>query len=352
MQDNKLINKSVVDLVLLVNLGSPLALNKWSIAKFLSKFLSDKRVVALPRIFWLPLLHVIIIPLRLKRLLNKYSLIWHENNLSPLVHYTKEQARLLQIKFNDNKDHLSSEVIVRAIFSYNKPNISGTLKILHKIYQINKLYILPLFPQYSSTTTAVVFDQIANYYKRQIYIPHLIFMNNFASQQHYITAIINKINTAITLSSKKHINTIKNIDCYDKIIFSYHSLPLNIIKKQDPYRDQCYQTTALLAQSLSLHVDKVITTFASKFGYNKWLQPSTTNTLRDLASNHHIKKILIVCPGFVSDCLETIEEINIINRNVFMQHGGTIYDYVDCLNDDNEFIDALYNIILRSDKIL
>ncbi|MFN8769836.1 MAG: ferrochelatase [Neisseriaceae bacterium] len=354
-----------VNLVLLVNLGSPDRLSKASIKEFLRKFLSDKRVVNLPKIVWYPILYGIILMFRPRVLLCKYREVWNEfyhsilkqldnkckkseeivtninlesnlyaNNLdikeyiSPIKYYTFEQAKQLNNVINNEN------ILVRCAFSYSSPEIISVLDEVSSNYHIATLQVIPLYPQYSSTTTASVFDAVSNYYKTKKFIPNLQFCNGFASNKLYIEAVASKVQSSFRQNGRG-----------EKLIFSYHSIPLALCKNGDTYYNECLLTTKLIAQKLAIDDSQYIMTFQSKFGSNKWLTPATIDIIRDLACNG-VKAIDIVCPGFVSDCLETLEEIAITNKEVFLNNGGVTYNYIPCLNNDSAFINVLKDLIV------
>lgn len=329
-----------VDMVLLVNLGSPDELSTVAIRKFLRVFLSDKRVVDLPRFLWYPILFGIILPLRSKKLLTKYQDIWLNDidpqylvgtasslSCSPLVYYTAKQAHQLQSAI------ASDTLIVRYAFSYSTPDIATVLDEVYGRYCIASLRVIPLYPQYSSTTTAAVFDAIANYFKNKKYLPSIRLSNGFATNTLYIKALAAKI-------KQSHI---KN-GIAEKLIFSYHSLPYSLIAAGDSYYDECLATTRLIVEQLNLSELQYITTFQSKFGAQKWLSPATIDKVCEFG-RQGIKTLDIICPGFVSDCLETLEEIAITNKQVFIHNGGINYNYINCLNDDLSFTHVLQELV-------
>lgn len=325
---NNLVNILEKRAILLVNLGSPNELTIKAINKFLVNFLTNKRVVNLPKFLWNPILHGIILPKRSKKLLRQYNKIWIDND-SPLIYFTKLQARKLQELISKNHNN----TIVEYAFSSSSPSIQEVLTKLHNKYKLEQLTVLPLYPQHSSTTTSVVFDEIYKFYKNKNYLTTIKFIQNFYNNKYYIDALTNKIQSYCIGKPQA-----------EKIIFSYHSLPKNIIAKGDSYYDECLKTSELLAKSLNLNNDQYIVTFQSKFGYQKWLGPATSTVLTSLAKNK-VESIRVICPGFISDCLETLEEIAITNKDLFITHGGLDYTYIPCLNDDDAFIHALNNII-------
>ncbi len=313
--------------IILVNLGSPDRLEVRAIRKFLQNFLSDKRVIGLPRLLWIPILYGVILPFRSSKLLKKYREIWHnKSNSSPLVHYTKLQANNLSQMVTTN------DTIIRYAFSYSTPIISDILDELHTSYDLETLRVIPLYPQFSSTTTAPIFDKILGYYKTKKSIPSISILRGFADNVLYIDAVVNKIKKSFEINGRG-----------EKLIFSYHSLPVAIINAGDTYYDECFLTTKHIVKLLGLETDEWVITFQSKFGANKWLSPVTTDTLCDLAKSG-IKSIDIVCPGFVSDCLETLEEIAIMNKDKFLVNGGVHYNYISCINDSELTTKLLYNL--------
>lgn len=316
--------KEIKKLILLVNLGSPEELSIRGIKKFLALFLSDKRVIGLPRILWYPILYGIILPFRSKKLLHLYANLWHKSNKSPLIYYTEEQARILS-------DQQKSDTLVMHAFSYSNPKIEDVLSKMHVKYDITYLKVIPLYPQFSSTTTSSVFDKVASFYKDKYYLPHIDFVRDFHKDDSYIELVANKIKESWNKSGRG-----------DKLVLSYHSLPVSLIQKGDSYFEECLATSELIVKKLGLNIEQYIVTFQSKFGKQEWLTPATFLELINLAKKGI--SIDIVCPGFVSDCLETLEEINVTNRQVFMDNGGKNYNYIPCLNDDVEFIQCLAQI--------
>lgn len=316
-------NKSIV---LLVNLGSPDELSTNAISRFLSKFLTDKRVINLPRILWYPILFGLIIPTRSQKLLKQYKKIWHGSGKSPLVYYTETQSQQLSQLI------LDSNIIVKHAFCYSTPGISEVLTQIQNDYEVKSLLVIPLYPQFSSTTTLAVFDQITRFYKNKYYLPMIKFINEFYANMDYIQAIVNKIRVSWEINGRA-----------DKLIFSYHSLPKVIINKGDVYYEQCLATVRNVVSKLELNKNEYAITFQSKFGRQEWLSPATSDKLMEYARQN--LSVDIVCPGFLSDCLETLEEINITNRKLFLKNGGAKYTYIRCLNADMELTKILYELV-------
>lgn len=310
-------------LLLILNLGSPNNLDTKSIKLFLAKFLSDKFVVRLPRLFWYPILYLIILPFRSKKLLAKYASIW--DNGSPLINYTNQQALNLEKLLLNNKD----DVIVKHAFSYAKPDIVNVLDEVKP----QEMIVLPLYPQFSSTTTLPILNQITGYYNSINDMATFKLIRGFHDNLIYINLLVEKIKKSWQINGVG-----------EKIIFSYHSLPLSIIKNGDPYYEECIKTTELIVEKLKLTKDDYLITFQSRFGAEKWLTPSTTETLINLAKNK-IDSIDIICPGFISDCLETLEEIAILNKEEFLKYGGKSYNYIPCLNNEIELNQLFLDLI-------
>ena len=321
------IEKIDKNVVLFVNLGSPDQPSKYAVFGFLSNFLRDKRVVALPKILWYPILYYVVLPIRCKALALRYEQIWIDG-YSPIFHYAKNQYNKLLER------NMDADTIIVPAFSYSTPNISQQLKELHKLFNIKSLKVIPLYPQFSSTTTSAVFDQIAKYYSNKLYLPDSIeFIRGFHNNHVYISAICNNIKKSWQEYGRGQI-----------LIFSYHSLPQKLIDKGDNYWVECLETTRLVAQELNLQENEYKISFQSKFGLQKWISPATDNTIKELAQSG-VKLLDIVCPGFFSDCLETLEEINDLNRELFLKNGGEKYIYIPCLNDSDEAIDLIMDLV-------
>lgn len=313
--------------VLLVNLGSPNTLDVPAIKNFLRRFLSDRNVVNLPRLLWYPILYLFILPFRSKKLLSKYTSIWNfDDNSSPLVFYTKTQASQLQQLLAPEK------IVVDYAFCYSNPDIQDALSRLDKL-NIEHLIVLPLYPQFSTTTTIPVFELVNRFYCNRRHKPSIKFIRNFQQSGKYIEAVSDMI-----------LANFRNNGIPQKLIFSYHSLPQKIIDNGDSYYDECIETTKQIVKRLSLSESQYVIGFQSKFGSQKWLSPATINVIRDVALDG-IKHIAVVCPGFISDCLETLEEINILNREIFIKNGGQVYEYIECLNAREVAINCLAEIV-------
>jgi len=303
--------------VLLVNLGTPTAPNKKAIRRYLAEFLQDPRVVELPRLLWLPILYGLVLPLRAKKLVDQYQMIWQGEG-SPLFVLSKKLSLALQ-------NHLGEIYQVELAMRYGKPAIQTGLE---KLRHCDTIIVLPLYPQYSATTTASVFDKVTEVLQTWRAIPHLKFIHHYANEPLYIQAIAQ--------SMQQHI---QQHGMPDKFIFSFHGLPKRCIDLGDPYQKQCEETALNVATLLSLAQDKWLLTYQSRFGKAKWLEPYTVTTLHNLAKEN--KHVAVICPGFAVDCLETLEEIAKTNRDVFLQAGGELFHYIAALNDNAAQVELL-----------
>ncbi|SFV66122.1 Ferrochelatase, protoheme ferro-lyase [hydrothermal vent metagenome] len=309
--------------VLIANLGTPDKPKKIAVYRFLKEFLSDTRVIKLPRILWWLILNFIVLPFRIFKVTKAYQSIW-ANNSSPLLDISLKQTKKLQEKLKGIK-------IVLAM-RYGNPSISKSLK---KINKVDELIILPLYPQYSATTTASVFDEISTALKDWEDIPDITFISRYYFHKNYINALKN----SICDFWKQHQQA-------DILLMSFHGLPQKYIKDGDPYYDECLKTAELLAEALGLSKDKWRLSFQSRMGRTQWLEPYTTDVLKEIARDK--KSVQVVCPGFSVDCLETLEEIAIENKQVFLSSGGDKYQYIHCLNDSDEHIEFISQLILEN----
>lgn len=308
--------------VLLINLGTPKLPTTEDVRQYLKKFLSDSRVINMPAWKWQPILNLMILPRRPQKSAKLYQKIWSADHGSPLLYYTQQQTRLLQKKIPN--------CIVRYAMSYSEPEIPTVLKEM-EVLEVDQLTIIPLYPQYSTTTVGSVVDQVNHFYIGQVKIPSLRIITDFCNYQPYVTAMAAKI--------EKEIATFKP----DKLLFSYHGIPVDYVKKGDPYADRCHLTTKLVMSQITQRVS-YSETFQSRFGPNEWLKPATSETLKLLPTKGS-KRVLVVAPSFVSDCLETLYELNIENKQAFTENGGTAFKLISALNDDPVFIDILQRLV-------
>ena len=314
--------------VLVTNLGTPQAPTKQALRPYLKEFLSDPRVVEVPRIIWWFILNMVILNIRPKRSAEAYSTVWTDEG-SPLLSITKAQSEAIAQRC---KEKYGDDVIVDFAMRYGQPAISDRIeKMLEN--GVRKLVVLPLYPQYSASTTGSTFDAIANDFTKRRWLPELRFINHYNDRSNFIEALANKVKA----HWEKHGRA-------DKLILSYHGIPKRYLMNGDPYHCECHKTSRLLAEKLGLSHDEYMTTFQSRFGREEWLKPYTDETLKGLPGKG-VKSIQVMCPGFSADCLETIEEIGEENHEYFMEAGGERYEYIDALNSDEEHIDVLFDIV-------
>lgn len=315
--------------VLLVNLGTPDAPDAPSLRRYLREFLSDPRVVEIPRLAWLIILHGFILPFRPKQSAKLYQSVWTEQG-SPLLAIGKQQQQALQQKCDQH--YGVDNVPVALGMRYGNPSMKSAIAQL-TAKNVRDITILPLYPQYSGTTSGSTFDAVAKELMTFRWVPSIKFINGYHTNALYIQAI-----------AKSIADYIEKNGLPDKFIFSYHGIPQRNLEQGDPYYCFCMQTTKLVAQHLQLSAEQAMTTFQSRFGKATWLQPYTDATLKSLASNG-TKRVAIICPGFSADCLETLEEIMEENKAYFMESGGESYDYIPCLNSTEEHIDMMFSLI-------
>jgi len=313
--------------VLLLNLGTPDSPTVSAVRRYLDEFLSDPRVIDKPRWLWWFILHGIILRLRPRRSAHAYQQVWTEQG-SPLLTISQSQADKLQAQFNTKFPHVLVELGMR----YGSPSIDNALKKF-KDKNINNLIILPLYPQYSATTTASTFDAVAKAFKKWRRLPSLHFVSHYHDKPEYIKTLANSIR-----------ETWKTEGQAEKLLFSFHGLPKSYLAAGDPYFCECQKTARLLAEELELDQEQWLITFQSRVGLEQWLTPYTDKTLIELASKG-IKNIQVACPGFSADCLETLEEINMENRDIFIKAGGEQYHYIPALNDTPEHINMIASLI-------
>lgn len=303
-----------------MNLGTPKDYSKTEVRKYLKTFLSDRRVIKIHPIIWKPILNGIILNIRPKKSAKLYQKICTENGF-PLLEYTEKQM--------ENLKNICPEVEVTIGMSYSEPSIETALDTLLS-KEIEELNVIPMYPQYSGTTVGSVFDSVMNYFIKSDRIVDIKFIRSFYNNPQYIGYFSKKINEALNESP------------IDAIVFSYHGIPMSYVKDGDNYPKECTKTTKLIMDKLG--DIRYYQTYQSKFGPSEWLKPATDDTLKKLPSKG-IKNILIVAPGFVVDCLETIEELEHENRNYFLENGGEVYKYVHPFNGDIEFAKLVKDII-------
>ena len=314
--------------VLITNLGTPDEATAPALRRYLKEFLSDPRVVEAPRPIWWFILNGIILNIRPAKSAAAYREVWTDEG-SPLMTHTVNQCKALRSYFGDRYD---DRVQVEFAMRYGNPSITS---VLEKMQQdgVRKLVVLPLYPQYSGATSASTFDAIAADFKKRRWLPDMNFISHYHDFEPYIDALAAKVREFQASAGVP-----------DKLIFSYHGVPKRYLLEGDPYHCECHKTSRLLAEKLGLTADQYMTTFQSRFGREEWLKPYTDETLKALPSQG-VKSIQVFCPGFSSDCLETIEEIGQENREYFMESGGESYEYIPALNSDPNHIDMMVQLL-------
>lgn len=315
--------------VLLINLGTPETPDARSLRRYLGEFLADPRVVELHPLLWRPILHGIILRLRPSRSAENYRKIWTGEG-SPLLAISRQQLKALQAEAADlNLDRLHLELGMR----YGQPSIQqGLERLLAK--GIDRLLVLPLYPQYSATTTASAFDQLARVLRTVRSVPELHVVRSYADHPGYIQALA----ASVREHQAEH-------GVPDRLLISFHGIPQDYADQGDPYPNECQTTARLLAQALDLEPHQWQLCYQSRFGLKPWLQPYTDERLKAWG-RQGIKKVQVICPGFSADCLETLEEIAIQNKEFFLQAGGEDYSYIPALNARPDHIQALATLIL------
>ena len=308
--------------VLLTNLGTPDHLERASIKRFLREFLSDPLVIRIPRLFWLPLLYGIILPLRSGKTLQAYSRIWREDG-SPLLAYANRQRNALQQK-------LFEQAHVELAMRYGNPTYLSVLRLLRDA-GVDKLVVLPLFPQYSVTTTATSYQHLKNTLRDLDYAPAIEFIGYYPDHPAYIEALGESIREHWQ-QEQRH------------LLMSFHGLPQANIERGDPYQQQCEKTAQLLAAKLELEAADWSIGYQSRFGKQTWIQPYTSDVLHHLVERG-VKAVDVICPGFSADCLETLDEIEVEYRNEFLQLGGEQFSYIHALNDRDAHIEMMQNLV-------
>ncbi|MDM7949905.1 ferrochelatase [Hydrogenophaga sp.] len=315
--------------VVYCNLGTPDEPTAPALRRYLAEFLGDHRVVEIPKALWWLILHGIILRVRPKKSAAKYASVWTSEG-SPLKVWTEKQALLLR-GYLGERGH---QVTVRYAMRYGNPSIPEVLDEL-KAQGVTRILIASAYPQYSGTTTASVFDAVAVWALNTRQLPELRFINRYHDERGYIEALAKKIRAHWMHHGQS-----------EQLVMSFHGVPERTLDLGDPYHCECHKTGRLLAEHLGLSKDRYKVTFQSRFGKAKWLEPYTEPSLIALAQAG-TKSVDVVCPGFTSDCLETLEEINMEAREAFMHAGGEQFQYIECLNDSPDWIRALTDLTER-----
>ncbi len=309
--------------ILLVNLGTPDAPTSKAVRRYLKEFLWDPRVVEVPRPIWWLILHGFILPFRSPRSAKAYASVWTDDG-SPLLALSRRLARGLSARTGQTMPRVK----VLLAMNYGQPSIDQAVDAL-RAENIQRLLVLPLYPQYSATTTASVFDRVTRSLSRLRWVPEVRFVNDYHRESGWIEAITG----SITSFQNQHGQP-------DKLLFSFHGIPRRNLMAGDPYYCQCQASARLIAGRLKLGERDWQVSFQSRLGRAEWLKPYTDQTLKAMAVDG-VKRVQVVCPGFSIDCLETLEEIAVENRDEFLQAGGEQLDYIPCLNDTEPHIDLI-----------
>lgn len=309
--------------ILFCNLGTPDEPTPAAVRRYLAEFLSDPRVVEIPAIAWKPILHGIILRTRPAKSAAKYRTVWTDEG-SPLQVWTQKQATMLRGWLGE----AGHDVLVRGAMRYGNPSIASQLDAL-KAEGATRILVLPAYPQYSGTTTASVVDAVNAWSARQRHLPEFRFVARYHDHPGYIAALAARVEAHWRTEGRG-----------EQLVLSFHGVPARTLALGDPYHCECHKTARLLAAELGLHPHEVTVTFQSRFGRAKWLEPYTEPTVVGLAKAG-TRRIDVLCPGFTSDCLETLEEINMEVRHAFTEAGGETFHYIPALNDSSPWIAAL-----------
>lgn len=308
--------------ILLANLGTPEAPTPGAVKRYLRQFLSDKRVVDTSRLLWWPLLRGVILPIRSPRVAKLYQSVWMEEG-SPLMVYSRRQQQALAARLPDTPVALG--------MSYGSPSLASAVDDL-LAQGVEHLVVLPLYPQYSCSTVAAVWDELARILAKKRAIPGISFIRDYAEHPDYIHALAASVRASFAVHGEP-----------DLLLLSYHGIPQRYANQGDDYPQRCRDTTRELVSALGLPPERVMMTFQSRFGREPWLTPYTDETLKMLGEKG-TKHIQVLCPGFAADCLETLEEIAVQNREIFLEAGGKQYEYIPALNADAAHIEMMVNL--------
>jgi ferrochelatase len=315
--------------VVLANLGTPDAPTAAAVRVYLKEFLWDPRIVEIPRLLWWIILNGIILPFRSRTSAEKYASIWTEQG-SPLKVHTERQAQALQLAM----DARGNAVRVVYAMRYGNPSLPSVLEQL-KVEGCDRIVILPAYPQYSGTTTASIFDRVFSHYMHIRNAPELRLIKHYHDDDAYIEALAATVRAHWEQHGKP-----------DKLVMSFHGVPKRTLMLGDPYHCECYKTARLVGNKLGLSKEDYLVTFQSRFGKAEWLQPYTAPTLVELGQKG-VGRVDVICPGFTSDCLETLEEISMEAREDFIGAGGKVFHYIPCLNEHPQWIDAMAALVER-----
>jgi len=318
--------------ILLVNLGTPDNTKTSSVRRYLRQFLSDPRVIEVPKVIWWFVLNLFILPFRPSKSAEAYKEIWTKEG-SPLLLYSEEITKKIQKSFNGRE--LKNDFHVELAMSYGKPSIENSLNRLRK-KNVRRILLLPMYPQYSSTTTGSVFENVTKVLSKQRWIPEFRHINQYHDNKAYIETISDSIKEFW-----------KSNGTSDRLLFSFHGLPKKMLLEGDPYHCQCYKTARLVSEKLELSENDWFVSFQSRLGPTKWLEPYTDETLKSWGEKKS-GVVDVICPGFSVDCLETLEEIAMENAEYYEEAGGKKLRYIPALNSQQKHISFLINLIEKN----
>jgi len=316
--------------VLVTNLGTPAAPTASAVRSYLREFLSDTRVIEMPRLIWWLILHGVILRVRPSRSAAAYQKIWTEDG-SPLLVTSQRQVAKLKERLADK---LPAGVEVILGMRYGKPSIGEALERLRQT-GVRRLLVLPLYPQYAASTTGSTFDAVADVLKSWRWLPDLHFVNHYHAAPGYIGALAQSIREAW-----------QEREPAERLLFSFHGLPQRYLDAGDPYHCECQRTARMVAEALELPENRWHVSFQSRVGREEWLRPYTDETLIEWGKSG-LKSVEVICPGFSADCLETLEEIAMQNRDFFLGHGGETFHYIHALNDRDDHMDFLADLVME-----
>lgn len=314
--------------VLLVNLGTPDSPTPQAVRRYLAEFLSDPRVVEIPRAIWLPILYGFVLPFRPKRVAHAYASVWQDGG-SPLLVGSQQLTDALADRLGAE---FGTSVVTALAMRYGKPSIAAAMDRFER-ENVRRILVLPLYPQYSASTTAAVMDVVFASLMQRRWIPELRSIHQYHDDPGYIAALANSV--------REHWNAKGPAE---RLMLSFHGIPKHYVSRGDPYYCHCQKTARLLIDDLGCAPDRVVITFQSRFGRTPWLEPYTDVTLKALGAQG-VSSVDVLCPGFAVDCLETLEEIAIRNRDDFLAAGGRELRYIPALNDTPEHADALQALV-------
>jgi len=317
--------------ILLANLGTPDAPTAKALKKYLAQFLMDRRIVEIPRLIWACILYGIILVVRPKKSAEKYASVWTTEG-SPLMVNAQKQTKLLRTVL---ENRIASPIAVELGMSYGNPSMGSAIEKL-KAQHCNKILVFPLYPQYAASSTAASLDAVWKTLLRTRNVPAIRTIRNYHDHPAYIRALANSVREHWAVHGKPN-----------KLIMSFHGVPKFHLMKGDPYHCECMKTGRLLGEALNLNKEEYVIAFQSRFGKQEWLKPYLASTLEDLGKAK-TKRVDVICPGFSSDCLETLEEIAMEGQHIFQSNGGGEYHYIPALNGQEGWISAMSEIALEN----